>query len=56
MFEEMTAIIHSMGVTLVKIVPVSIALGAAFTLLGFFWACNPGRPWCGASGEKPGRR
>ena len=45
MFEEMTAIIHSMGVTLVKIVPVSIALGAAFALLGFFWACNPGRPW-----------
>jgi hypothetical protein len=30
---------------LVKIVPVSIALGAAFTLLTFLWACNPGRPW-----------
>ena len=45
MFEEGFAVIHSIGVTLVKIVPVSIALGAAFTLLSFFFACNPGRPW-----------
>ncbi len=45
MFEESVAVIHSIGVTLIKIVPVSIALGARFTLLSFFWACNPGRPW-----------
>jgi sterol desaturase/sphingolipid hydroxylase (fatty acid hydroxylase superfamily) len=45
MFEESVAVIHSIGVTLIKIVPVSIALGAAFTLLSFFWSCNPGRPW-----------
>src|SRR5262249_448034 len=45
MFEEGFAVIHSIGVTLVKIVPVSIALGAAFTLLSFFFACNPCRPW-----------
>jgi sterol desaturase/sphingolipid hydroxylase (fatty acid hydroxylase superfamily) len=45
MFAELFAIIHSIGVTLAKIVPVSIALGATFTLLTFFWACNPGQPW-----------
>jgi hypothetical protein len=45
MIEEGIAVIHSMGVTLVKILPVSIALAAAFTVLTFFWACNPGRPW-----------
>ena len=45
MFEESFAVIHSIGVTLIKIVPVSIALGAAFTLLSFFFACNPGTPW-----------
>src|SRR5262245_10128178 len=45
MFEEFIAVIHSIGVTVIKIVPVSIALGAAFTVLTFFWACNPGRPW-----------
>ena len=28
-----------------KIVPVSIALAAVFTVLTFFWACNPGQPW-----------
>ena len=45
MFEEFVAVIHSMGVTVMKIVPVSIALGAVFTVLTFFWACNPGQPW-----------
>ena len=45
MFEESVAVVHSIGITLIKIVPVSIAVGAAFTLLSFFWACNPGRPW-----------
>jgi sterol desaturase/sphingolipid hydroxylase (fatty acid hydroxylase superfamily) len=45
MFEEAFAVIHSMGVTVMKIVPVSIALALLFTLLTQFWACNPGRPW-----------
>jgi sterol desaturase/sphingolipid hydroxylase (fatty acid hydroxylase superfamily) len=45
MLEEMFAVVHSMGVTVMKILPVSIALGAIFTLLSLFWACNPGRPW-----------
>jgi sterol desaturase/sphingolipid hydroxylase (fatty acid hydroxylase superfamily) len=45
MFEEAIAVVHSVGVTVVKIVPISIGLGAAFTLLTFLWACNPGHPW-----------
>ena len=45
MWEEAVAVVHSMGVTLMKILPVSVALGAVFALLSFFWACNPGQPW-----------
>ena len=45
MFEEGFAVVHSIGVTLMKIVPVTITLGASFTLLSFFWACNPGQGW-----------
>jgi sterol desaturase/sphingolipid hydroxylase (fatty acid hydroxylase superfamily) len=45
MFEEALALIQSIGLTFVKMLPVSIALGAAFAVLSFFWACNPGCPW-----------
>ncbi len=45
MFEEIVAVVHSIGVTVVKILPVSIALAAVFTVLSFFFACNPGQPW-----------
>jgi sterol desaturase/sphingolipid hydroxylase (fatty acid hydroxylase superfamily) len=45
MFEEFGAIIHSMGVTVMKVVPVSIGLAVVFSVLTFFWACNPGQPW-----------
>ena len=45
MLEEVIAVIQSIGVTFVKLLPVSIALGAAFAILSFFWACNPGQPW-----------
>src|SRR5712691_5605142 len=45
MLEEFIAVAHSIGETLIKMVPVLIALGAAFAVLSFFWACNPGRPW-----------
>ena len=44
MFEEAFAVVHSIGVTVVKMLPVSVALGAVFTLLSVIWACNPGRP------------
>ena len=45
MLGEAFAVVHSMGVTVMKTLPVSIALAAAFTLLSVFWACNPSRPW-----------
>jgi sterol desaturase/sphingolipid hydroxylase (fatty acid hydroxylase superfamily) len=45
MLEEFIAVIQSMGVTLFKVLPVTIAFGAVFAVLSFFWACNPGRPW-----------
>ncbi len=45
MFQELIALIQGIGETLIKIAPVSIALGASFTVLSCFWACNPGRPW-----------
>ncbi|HWF93790.1 MAG TPA: sterol desaturase family protein [Xanthobacteraceae bacterium] len=45
MLEEFIALFQSMGATLFKLLPATIALGAVFAVLSFFWACNPGRPW-----------
>src|SRR6201747_799673 len=45
MSQEFIALIHSIGVTIFKLVPVTIALGVVFAVLSYFWACNPGRPW-----------
>jgi sterol desaturase/sphingolipid hydroxylase (fatty acid hydroxylase superfamily) len=45
MFEEFFAVIHSVGMTVIKVLPVSVALAAIFTVLTFFWACNPGQAW-----------
>ena len=45
MSEEFIAVIHGIGVTVFKLLPVTIALGVVFAVLSFFWACNPGRPW-----------
>jgi sterol desaturase/sphingolipid hydroxylase (fatty acid hydroxylase superfamily) len=45
MLDELFAVVHSMGVTVMKILPVSLALAAVFTVLSYFWACNPGKPW-----------
>jgi sterol desaturase/sphingolipid hydroxylase (fatty acid hydroxylase superfamily) len=45
MFAEVLAVIQSIGETLIKSLPTLIALGAAFAVLTFFFACNPGRPW-----------
>ncbi|MGH6675018.1 MAG: sterol desaturase family protein [Xanthobacteraceae bacterium] len=38
-------IVMSVGETFMRTVPISIALAAVFTVLTWFWACNPGRPW-----------
>src|SRR6516162_9436648 len=45
MWEEFLALVHSIGVTIFKLIPIGIALGSVFAVLSFFWACNPGRPW-----------
>jgi sterol desaturase/sphingolipid hydroxylase (fatty acid hydroxylase superfamily) len=34
-----------LGETIVKVIPVTFALAAVFTVLERFWACNPGAPW-----------
>lgn len=35
----------SIGDSLVATLPATLALAAVFTVLGHFWACNPGKPW-----------
>jgi sterol desaturase/sphingolipid hydroxylase (fatty acid hydroxylase superfamily) len=45
MVESILDVAQSVGVTFVKSVFILLALGAAFSVLTFFWACNPGRPW-----------
>ena len=45
MVEEFFALIHGMGLTVFKLLPVTLVLGVSFGVLSAFWACNPGRPW-----------
>jgi sterol desaturase/sphingolipid hydroxylase (fatty acid hydroxylase superfamily) len=45
MLNELFAVLQVAGETLLKIVPISIALGVVFALLTHWSACNPGRPW-----------
>jgi len=45
MSEKLLAFLSSVGESLIATVPVTIALAAVFTVLGHFWACNPGKPW-----------
>jgi sterol desaturase/sphingolipid hydroxylase (fatty acid hydroxylase superfamily) len=45
MVEEFFALIQGMGLTVFKLLPVTLALGVGFAVLSAFWACNPGRPW-----------
>lgn len=47
MLENSLAFFSSIGDTLVATVPITIVLAAVFTVLGHFWACNPGIPWWG---------
>ncbi|MGB6536214.1 MAG: sterol desaturase family protein [Xanthobacteraceae bacterium] len=42
---QLLAALVTAGETLIKIVPISIALAVAFTVLTWFCSCNPGRPW-----------
>jgi sterol desaturase/sphingolipid hydroxylase (fatty acid hydroxylase superfamily) len=45
MLAESFAVIKVAGETILKIVPISIALGIVFAVLTHWSACNPGRPW-----------
>ncbi len=45
MFAEFVSVFQVAGLTLLKIVPISIALGVVFAVLSHWSACNPGRPW-----------
>lgn len=38
-------IVDMFGQTIVKVVPVTIALALIFSVLTHFWACNLGKPW-----------
>jgi len=44
MFLELYSILDVAGHTLLKLVPVTLALGIVFALLEQWRACNPGRP------------
>lgn len=43
--EKSLAFLLSIGDSLIATVPVTLVLAAVFTVLGHFWACNPGKPW-----------
>ena len=45
MGRELVGFILNVGETFVKGIPISLALAAVFTVLTYFWACNPGRHW-----------
>jgi sterol desaturase/sphingolipid hydroxylase (fatty acid hydroxylase superfamily) len=45
MNQELVSIVTTVGETLTRNVPISIALAAVFTILTQFWACNPGKRW-----------
>jgi sterol desaturase/sphingolipid hydroxylase (fatty acid hydroxylase superfamily) len=45
MLVELLSVVEIAGETLLKIVPISIALGIVFAVLSHWSACNPGRPW-----------
>jgi sterol desaturase/sphingolipid hydroxylase (fatty acid hydroxylase superfamily) len=45
MNEQLQAFIYIVGQTFMKNVPVSIALAVLFTVLTWFFACNPGKAW-----------
>jgi sterol desaturase/sphingolipid hydroxylase (fatty acid hydroxylase superfamily) len=45
MIQEFLSFFVTIGQTFEKVIPISLALAAAFTVLTAFWACNPGQPW-----------
>ena len=45
MFVELLSVLEVAGQTLLKLIPISIALGVVFAALTHWSACNPSRPW-----------
>ncbi len=45
MNETFLAFFQDVGHSLIKGVPITIAVAAVFTILTWFWACNPGQAW-----------
>lgn len=45
MFVEFIGVLKVAGETVLKLVPISVALGVVFALLTHWSACNPGTPW-----------
>ena len=45
MLREFLSVFHAAGETVLKILPISIAMGIVFAILTHWSACNPGRPW-----------
>ena len=45
MNQELFSFVVNVGETFIKSVPISLALAGVFTVLTYFWACNPGRAW-----------
>jgi sterol desaturase/sphingolipid hydroxylase (fatty acid hydroxylase superfamily) len=45
MLLEFLSVIEIAGETLLKIIPITIAIALAFTALSYASACNPGQPW-----------
>jgi sterol desaturase/sphingolipid hydroxylase (fatty acid hydroxylase superfamily) len=45
MNQELLGFVVNVGETFMKIIPISLGIAVAFTVLTYFWACNPGRPW-----------
>src|ERR1700750_1409605 len=38
-------VVEMFGQTIVRVVPITIVLALVFSVLSYFWACNPGAPW-----------
>jgi hypothetical protein len=38
-------VLDMFGQTITKVVPITLVLALVFSVLSYFWACNPGKPW-----------
>jgi len=45
MSQELLSFFISFGQTFLKNIPISLGLAVVFTVLTWFWACNPGQAW-----------